>query len=310
MRKNKRIAILTRARFSYHRQLGWGFLEAMDNCSEDISAWTPVMFFCREALRDVMYEQMKEVSEDKYDLIISVGSLWTDVATQFIHETGLKVPLVFGGVTDPIALGILSDLKPTPQITGIYREPASWLLVAKILHRIKPTMKRLLIPYYEHAENGLVAKVLEGIRNYYATVGVETILYPVQKVGSYSEELHELLLTVDTLWSFEGGFLDIFSSYLIEVCNARHITFFSNNGAHVAQGAALVYAAPDFKSMGEALVSQAYGILEEGKTPDQLEIIQLPSDRKLMVSVEAAKMQGLEIDDALLLAIQNELLLL
>ncbi len=306
----KRIAVLTRARFSYHLQLGWGFLEAMNQCLDDVDSWMPIMFMCREVLPEVMHEQMKEATSGKYDLIVSFGALWTDVAAKFIRENSIKTPLVFGGVTDPVALGVLPELRSTNQITGIYRTPASWTEVAEMLHYIKPSMKRILIPFREHAENGLIKKALEEVRDRYAEAGVECILFPVTKFRICPEEIYTLLLSVDTLWSFEGGFLDIFSSSMIEICNMRHITFFSNNAAHIAQGAALVYAAPDFSVMGEALLKQMYQILEEGKKPEEVDIIKLPDDRRMMVNLEAAKLQGLDLDKVLLMAMRNGLMII
>ncbi len=307
--KMKRIAMMTRAYYSYHRQVGWSCLEAMNNRSAEECSSSLIMFFCREALPQIMYEQVKEVVNNGYDLIMPIGALWTDVVTKFVRENNVKTPVVFGGVTDPVRMGILPDLKATSQITGVYREAPSWVFVARLLLIIKPSMKKIVIPFYEYAENGLIKQLLERVRDYFEAHGVSCILFPVMIVGVYPKDLNNMLVTVDTLWCFEGSFLDIYSQSLINLCNQHHVTFFSNNAAHIAYGAALVYAAPSFSSIGEGLITQACAILDEGKTTQEIGILHLPNDRKMMVNLTAAKLQGLELNEALLLAIRNELLI-
>ncbi len=304
MNIEKRIAVLSRARYSYHRQLGMGFLEGLDLFTGHIDDWEPIMFFSREAHRDIMRERVKDVIAQGHDLILPIGALWSEIAIEYVREYNVKTPVLFSGVTDPVALKMLPTLAPDHQVTGVVMEQFSWVRVAAMLLKIKPHMKRVIIPYYRHAENGLVEERLKEVQAYYATKEVDCILYAVDIVRSYPQEMHDFMLKSDVIWSFEGGFLDVYSKDLIEMCNDHSITFFSNNAAHLAQGAALVFAIPDFTAIGQALVLQAYQLLEKGKRPDQVPIITLPNERRMMINPVACKQQGIEVDEKLLVAIR------
>lgn len=304
MKTEKRIAILSRARHSYHRQLGMGFLEGLDLFAGPIDDWEPIMFFSREAHREVMQERVREVVEQNYDLILPIGAAWSEVAIEYIRTHNIKIPVLFSGVSDPVALRLLPTFAPDSYATGVTMEQFSWVRVASMLLKVKPYMKRVIIPFHQSAENGLVEARLQEVRAFYATQGVECILYAVEAVRAYPKEMHDLMLTCDVIWSFEGGFLDIYSKDLIEMCNDYRITFFSNNAAHLAQGAALVFAIPDFTSIGQALVLQAYELLEKGKSPHEVPIIFIPDERRMMINPAAAKQQGVEVDEKLLLAIR------
>ena len=77
-----------------------------------------------------------------------------------------------------------------------------------------------------------------------------------------------------------------------------------NNAAHLALGAALTFGA-DLVPVGQAIFRQAYSILEQGKKTEDLPLIHIPNNRKVTVNLEAAKLQGLDIDEALLFAMNH-----
>ncbi len=74
--------------------------------------------------------------------------------------------------------------------------------------------------------------------------------------------------------------------------------------AHLAIGAALTLSA-DLASIGKGIFHQAYSILELGKKTKDTPLLHIPNNRKVTVNVEAAQLQGLDIDAALLFAMNH-----
>ena len=91
---------------------------------------------------------------------------------------------------------------------------------------------------------------------------------------------------------------------MIKECEKHQVTFFSNNAAHIANGAALTFGA-SIASIGDALFAQVCNVLIDGKKTEELPIIIVPNNRRIAVNVETAKAQGLEIDEALLLSMHH-----
>lgn len=305
MSQKLRIAVLTRAGFAYHLSVGWGFFEKIEKFNPELK-WRPILFFCKEANEEVMREQMDEIyeSKTKYDLIISIGAIRTYTAYQYIKEKKWDIPLVFAGVTDPIKLGLLKELKPEKNITGVIREHIDLCKVAILLCEIKPTIKKLLIPYQKDAENGLVEERLYRVQRLLSHKGITTTLFPLEKVQNFPEVLKSIITSFDTLWVTEGNFMENFNHILIELCNEHQVTFFSNNIEGAKKGAALSFG-EDLNRLGYALFKQVYKILEEQVPAENLPIIITPNEREIHLNLEASKLQNLQVPSPVLSCLEN-----
>lgn len=301
--KNLKIAVLTRAGFAYHLKVGWGFFEAIESHEADLN-WRPILFFCKEADERVMRAQMEEIEYIGYDLIISIGSLRTRIAYNYIKERNLDIPLIFCGVTDPVALGIVPTLKPQYNITGVIREEIDVTSVAQMLYRIKPVMKKVLIPYHGPAEDGLVEKRLRRAQEYLTQKGAQVTLFPVIGEREFPESLNEIVKNYDTLWCTEGSFLENFNITLIELCNQHGVTFFTNDIDGAKDGAAVTFGG-DIRRIGSALFKQVYALLEQGKPAHDIPIITVPNDRQIIVNTNACTQQNLRVNPAILFCIKN-----
>lgn len=301
--KNLKIAILTRAGFAYHLNVGWGFFEKIENCNEDLD-WRPILFFCKEADERVMQAQMEEIEHVGYNLIIAVGSLRTRIAYNYIKERNLDIPLIFCGVTDPVGLGILSTLEPQRNLTGVVRESVEISLIAQMLYQIKPGLKKVLIPYHGPAEDGLVEKRLREAQRYLQSKGVQVKLLPVVGEREFPSIINDVIEEYDTLWCTEGSFLENFNRTLVELCDRFGITLFTNEIGGAKEGAALAFGG-NVRRVGYALFEQVYALAQKHKAPHEIPIITVSNDRQIIVNTDACKRQGLEIDPVTLFCIKN-----
>jgi len=304
--RERRIAFFTRASFSYHLQVGWGFFGAFNE--DERKNWCVVTHEVVEADATIMRNQMRILLEKEHDLVVTVGCMRTQIAVQFMREHNIEIPHIFVGVSDPVRMGILPEMKPHKNITGVFSEQMPWDFMAKLLYRVRPNMKNVLIPYYKYAENGCVEEKLLLVKNFFDSVGIVCELHAVDAVQPYPRSVFDIVPSFDTVWSPEGLFFDVYSRDCIELCNKHGVTFFSNNRAHIGKGAALVLGA-DFELIGEAVYKQACKVLDDEKMPSEVPLLVVQNTRKMYVNMEAAWKQSACIDEAILLGMhRNEII--
>lgn len=300
--KKKRIAILTRAGFLYHLQVGWGFFEAIERSQESLD-WRPILFFCKEADERVMFEQMEEIRLNNYDMIISIGSLRARIASQYIKDRDWEIPHVFCGVTDPKGLGIVDSFRAKKNLTGIYREQIGLYRSFEILKKIYPKMQSILLPYRKSAEDGLLEKKLINLQQKLNDVGVHATLFPASSARDYPEDLSRLIPQFDVVWSTEGNFIENFYQDIIELCNEHKTVFFANNLDIAKDGAAITLGA-DVRRIGAVLFEIVYQHLVDNIPLMKIPVIQIPNNRKIIVNTDACRKQGLKIDPRILMCLK------
>jgi len=296
----KKIAVFTRANFSLHIQTGWAFLNAVERGGHK-DEWDVAIHEVHAADLDVMYAQMKVLQEQEFHLIIAVGALRAKVAADYIRKHKIETPMIYAGISDPVGLGILPRMEAQGNITGVYTHYMPREFMARLIRRIKPHVKRVLVPYYKHDGSGWVAEELQTAKMFFLSNGVECNLYPVEDVREHPTSLFEQLPSYDLVWSPEGDFFDVLAELCITVCNQHGLTFFSNNRAHAGRGASLVLAV-DLVFTGEALYEQARAILDDSIIPP---LFGMPNDRRVIVDAEAQSVQNTGVDVALLLLLNN-----
>lgn len=305
--KSPRIAVLTRVGYSYHGKVLWGFL----NKVEEIMGlkWRPVLFFCKEPRQEVMIEQMHEIKNNgSYDLIISIGALYSLVAKEFIKEHNWDIPLLFGGITDPVELGILNDYECEKGITGILREQVPATYIADFLMMLKPTMKKVLIPHYPNSEQGLLIRRLNMVVSHLADHDIESILLPVNNMREVNAAVAEAIPHVDTMIISEGTFVGELTSSFIEMANRYQVTLVSHSLDAAHSGAAITFA-QDIGLIGEYLFTQAQYILEDCKKPIDVPLLTVPDQRKILINKAACEKQGLIYNPAILFCLNKSIIL-
>lgn len=305
--KTKYIAILTRAGYAFHDQVLWGLLDEINQRME--SEWRPILFFCKEPRPDVMREQMNEIKRHgKYDLIISIGALYSNIAKTFCErENWFDTPIVFGGVAEPVELGVLSTLAPERNITGVLREQVCPTQLSRYLLQVKPMMKKVVVPYYLQAELGFLEKQLLLFRDFLAGNGVEVLLVPVSNMQEVVPKLRPLFSRYDTFIFPEGAFASDLTKYLGELACQFGVTFVSHHLDAAKDGAAITFA-QDVRKIGVKLFEQAEQILTYEKTPNQVELALIPDKRRVILNADFCRKQNVCCDEALLFVLKSPLI--
>ncbi len=303
--RGPRIAILSRAMFSYHTKVVWGFLKALE-AQVDFN-WRPILFFCKEPNVGVMTEQMHEIKEDDYDLVISVGALYSHIAAEHVRNNILKTPLIFSGVTDPVQIGILPNFMPQNLITGVVREQIPHTYLADFLFAIKPTIRHVLIPHYPDGEFGFALERLHLLRVRFAHFNIEVTLLPVTAMSEVMLSVRKYIAYVDTIIIPEGVFITDLTTALAKLCQQYKVTLVGHNLERAGDNPSITFA-QNTEMIGHAAFGMAKQILIDGTDPINMPLIQLPNDRKIIVDINACAEQGVDVDAITLFCSHNNIM--
>jgi putative ABC transport system substrate-binding protein len=125
---------------------------------------------------DRLEETIRGHLQHKPDLIF-VSSTPATQAVKRLTEADQHPPVVFGPVNDPLAAGVVGDLRrPGGHLTGI-RLPTGDDLRLQWLLRLAPGVKRIYLPYTADDKSSLAS--LEQARAAAAKLGVELLAQPV-----------------------------------------------------------------------------------------------------------------------------------
>ena len=97
-----------------------------------------------------MAQAVTDIVAQEYDLIFSIGHIFTRRALEVLDSTGNNVmPLLFTAVKWPVEQGIIRSLKkPGGNATGIMREGCLPLMGAYFVQSLQPmvSVKKFLFP--------------------------------------------------------------------------------------------------------------------------------------------------------------------
>lgn len=134
----------------------------------------------------------KRLMDSKVDLIFSMSTPASLVAKEVTAAT--KTPVVFGPVSNPVASGLVANLKqPAGNLTGVtfsQQEPKR----LELLKTIKPSIKRICFPYNSHDKSPTLN--LERLQKVAERLEVELVAIPLHN----NEEIDTFLN------DFHGGF--------------------------------------------------------------------------------------------------------
>jgi putative ABC transport system substrate-binding protein len=223
----------------------------------------------------------------------------TTPATVAVQRETRTIPIVFAGLGDPVASGIVSRLdRPSANITGFTSNEASlggkWL---ELLQEIAPGLKRSAIMF--NPNTAPVSTFVPSFETAARSLKVEPIIGPV-----HSDT--EIDAAIIALGHEPGGGLVVIPDAFTLVDRAPIISAAARNNVHV------VYPQSEFARDG-GLIS--YGVdqvdsfrraatyvdrILHGAKPTELPV-QLPTKFEMVVNLKTAKALGLRVPQSILL---------
>lgn len=241
----------------------------------------------------LMRSQLEEVIQQKFDLLMTIGSKATQLAKEVVQKKESSIPIVFTAVGDAIEQGVVQSLECSGnQLTGIIEEP-NFKEQMDLLFILKPTVKNILL-VFNPSQGGLVkeADVLEqilkekGIMLSRAEVFHSNEVY--QKISGLVSGIDAVLILKDhtTVTAVES---------LAKLCNSRHVPLMASDLDSPARGAVLGFGVFE-RQFGIQGAQSALKILVDKKLPAQIPC-SATHGCKLRINTALIKSQGLDISD-------------
>lgn len=224
------------------------------------------------------------------DLIVAITTPTAQAMAQAISDK----PIIFAGVTDPVAANLIDSLeKPGGNITGTSDYPPIEQQIG-LIKEIKPDIKTLGIVYSSSEVN---AEVQTGLaKDAAAKLGIEVKTATVTN-SSEVQQAAQSLAGVDAFYVGNDNTVVSAMEALVQVAESTKVPVITADPDSVARGATASYAVDQFM-MGKNAAKMAVKVLQGTKPAD------IPAERQtdleLTINLAAAERIGLELPKAVI----------
>lgn len=238
----------------------------------------------------------KQLAISKPDVVVPI----TTPTAQAIAAATKTVPIVFVGITDPIAAKLIKNWQPShTNITGISDALAIEPQINFML-KIKPQLKTVGYIYSPGEINSTT--VLKKLAKSLATHQINLLAVPAQKTSEVMTAARNLSGKVDIIYTTTDN--SVVSAYeaLVKMAMENKIPLIASDPDSVKRGAAAAMAVGYYQFGIEA--GKLIARILHGEKPGDIAPT-LNNKTALFINPEAAQKQGLVIDKTLLRAAVN-----
>ncbi len=228
---------------------------------------------------------IEAIRKQKADLIVTFGTLATDVAAKEIRD----IPIVFTFVLNPVTSGIVNGFGPTGRnLTGValdvplQEQFANFKLVVPSLHRVAVL--------YNPAETGMIVQEAGRVT---AAMGLTLVAIPINAPEEVPQKIKQLK-GVDGLWMTADStvFTPRNTAFILLYTLKEGIPFMGLSEQFVKAGA-LLGKTIDLADVEDQTLAQVNAVLA-GANPGKLQIL-FPRKIGLVLNLKAAEEIGLEL---------------
>jgi putative ABC transport system substrate-binding protein len=233
----------------------------------------------------------KYAADAKYQLILAVATPSAQAVAAAIQDR----PVLFAGITDPVASGIIPswDANPSSNVTGTSDLNPEGKPAALIKDALGDTVKTIGFPYSLAEANSKVQ--LELLRTEAEPFGISVTEAGISSPSELVSGL-ESLSGVDAIFVGTDNTVVNGIDQVISFCNDKKIPLFTGDTSSVASGA-VASRGIDYYQMGKRTGEMAYEILANGKKPGDIPPLKV-TDTEIIVNTKAAEAQGLALPEA------------
>lgn len=222
----------------------------------------------------------------KPDVIVAIAT----PSAQTTAAATKQIPVVFAGITDPVAAKLIKNWQPTgTNITGVsdYQE-----IVPQIdfMKKIVPNVKSVGYIYSPSEINSTV--VLKNLQTYLAKQNISLIAVPAQRTADISTAANTLKGKVDLIYTTTDN--NVVSAYesLVKFANENKIPLLASFPDAIERGAVAAYGM-SYYDVGRQSGKLVVRILK-GEKPGNI-APELGQSLRLVINADAAKKQGVNL---------------
>lgn len=268
----------------------------------------------RTALTDLGYIEGQNITYLQHPLVENVHQL-TEIATNFATKkdidlilvsstpatlavkqatAGTHIPVIFAPVNDPLAAGIVKDLKaPSANITGI-QLPVGDKIRFNFLLQLDQTIQRVLLPYNSKDQSSIIS--LERVMEAAKYLNIELLKVPIANKQDLVTFLAGTPSTFDAIFLPRDSMIESHIHEFVALANTLKIPLSAPSSQQAARGALFSYGHKHVKIGGQAarLADQIFKGLQPAHLP--VETAQCYLD----INLKTAEKINLDIPDHLL----------
>lgn len=222
----------------------------------------------------------------KPDVIVAIAT----PSAQATAAATKQIPVVFAGITDPVAAKLIKNWQPTgTNITGVsdYQE-----IVPQIdfMKKIVPNVKSVGYIYSPSEINSTV--VLKNLQTHLAKQNISLIAVPAQRTADISTAANTLKGKVDLIYTTTDN--NVVSAYesLVKLANENKIPLLASFPDAIERGAVAAYGM-SYYDVGRQSGKLVVRILK-GEKPGNI-APELGQSLRLVINADAAKKQGVNL---------------
>lgn len=222
----------------------------------------------------------------KPDVIVAIAT----PSAQASAAATKQIPVVFAGITDPVAAKLIKNWQPTgTNITGVsdYQE-----IVPQIdfMKKIVPNVKSVGYIYSPSEINSTV--VLKNLQTHLAKQNISLIAVPAQRTADISTAANTLKGKVDLIYTTTDN--NVVSAYesLVKFANENKIPLLASFPDAIERGAVAAYGM-SYYDVGHQSGKLVVRILK-GEKPGNI-APELGQSLRLVINADAAKKQGVNL---------------
>ena len=222
----------------------------------------------------------------KPDVIVAIA---TPSAQATVAATK-QIPVVFAGITDPIAAKLIKNWEPTHNnVTGVsdYQEIGPQI---EFMKKIVPNVKAVGYIYSPSEINSTV--VLKNLQQQLSQQNISLIAVPAQRTADISTAANTLKGKVDLIYTTTDN--NVVSAYesLVKFANENKIPLLASFPDAIERGAVAAYGMSYYdvgRQSGKLVVRVLNGEAPGNITPE------IGQALRLVVNIDAAKKQGIDL---------------
>lgn len=241
----------------------------------------------------------QKFASDKKDLVLAIATPSALAAVQSVKDS----PVLFAAITDPVGAKLVKSMdKPGGNVTGAAdTHPDAVPKLMDLIASDFPKVKTVGIVLNEGEPNAAV--MAKNAETALAKHNIKVLKAAVTNSSEVKQAADSLAGKVDAFYITLDNTVVSAVDTMIKVANDKKIPLFSSDRDTVERGATATYGFK-YYDHGYQAGKMAVEILKNGAKPGDLKV-SYPDKLDLIINLDAAKAQGVEITDALKSKVQD-----
>gem|GEM_PF-6543195 len=253
----------------------------------------------------------RSLASGAFDLVLSVGIFSTQIVKEATQRYFPDLPVIFCATGAPEQYGLINSFQSSGNnLVGVEANIVPEILYAKILVKLKPDIKTVLIPYRKEDQFRSVENSADRYKSYFDRFSVETILLPLSSsernpLRKITNKLH----AVDAVFLMNRAPIHVDEKILGRQCLKKNV-FFVAGGPSNAEDTSAFCLTTETSTLGFRAGLLSKRILEENINPAHMHTQRIFCQRKVRFNEDVLSKHGVQLTDTMLEDLKEELLTL